>query len=326
MSRSKLVAQISASFVALALSLVAGCGADSEPLVVGELASDRIELAAEAAEPIVSIEVAEGDTVSAGTILLRQDDRRARARLAEVDAQVAELEARLAELERGPRGEAIDQVRARLDAAERDAAFRLSERERARGVAARGLTSKEALQRAETEYDSAAATLALRRSELEEALAGTTVEELRQAEQRLAQARARRDAAVVDLDKLTITAPVDGIVDTRLVDIGERPAPGQPLLVLLSGEQVFARVYVPAALRTDIVAGSAVEVHADGFERSFPGRVRWVASEPAFTPYFALTERDRGHLTYLAKIDIESASGRLPDGIPVTVRIGQDAD
>ena len=39
----------------------------------------------------------------------------------------------------------------------------------------------------------------------------------------------------------------------------------------------------------------------------------------AFTPYFALTERDRGRLSYLAKIDITENRERLPDGVPVEV-------
>ncbi len=49
------------------------------------------------------------------------------------------------------------------------------------------------------------------------------------------------------------------------------------------------------------------------------GRVRWVASEPAFTPYYALTERDRGRLSYVAKVDLDQVRERLPDGVPVNV-------
>ena len=44
-----------------------------------------------------------------------------------------------------------------------------------------------------------------------------------------------------------------------------------------------------------------------------------MASEPAFTPYFALTERDRGRLSYVAKVDIVEQRDRLPDGVPVEV-------
>jgi len=47
--------------------------------------------------------------------------------------------------------------------------------------------------------------------------------------------------------------------------------------------------------------------------------VRWIASDPAFTPYYALTERDRGRLSYVAKVDITEQYERLPDGVPVEV-------
>ena len=56
-------------------------------------------------------------------------------------------------------------------------------------------------------------------------------------------------------------------------------------------------------------------------EDLLPGKVRWVASEAAFTPYFALTERDRGRLTYEAKIDLDTGGRRLPDGVPVEAEL-----
>ena len=136
------------------------------------------------------------------------------------------------------------------------------------------------------------------------------------------QAAARRDLLAVDVDRHDIRAPVDGITDSRLFELGERPNPGQPVMVLLAGEQVFARVYVPEQLRVNVKPGQAATIHVDGLDESLPGRVRWVAVEAAFTPYFALTERDRGHLTYLAKVDITENRERLPDGVPVEVDLG----
>ena len=63
--------------------LLSACESDPDTnLVVGELASDRIELTAEAAEPIVEILVAEGESVTGRQLLMRQDATRARARLA----------------------------------------------------------------------------------------------------------------------------------------------------------------------------------------------------------------------------------------------------
>ena len=59
----------------------------------------------------------------------------------------------------------------------------------------------------------------------------------------------------------------------------------------------------------------------NGLDDTLDGRVRWIASEAAFTPYFALTERDRGRLAYEAKINIETSGARLPDGVPVEVEL-----
>jgi len=303
-----------------AILVISACGKAENPYrVVGELASDRIELTAEVNEPITAIEFAEGASVAAGDVLVQQDTARATARLAEADAVLAQHQARLDELIRGPRSEQIAAARANVEGATQDLEFRQSELDRTREVHARGLASPDALDRARAALDAAQANLKLQLAQLEERLAGTTVEELAQAEQAVKQARARRDSVVIDLERHTTRAPVDGIADSRLFEIGERPAPGQPLMILLGGEQAYARVYVPESLRVHVMAGSEVLVFVDGLDSPLTGRVRWVASEPAFTPYFALTERDRGRLSYVAKVDISTDRDRLPDGVPVEV-------
>ena len=304
----------------VALSLLAGCGdGDSPYRVVGELTSDRIELTAETSEPILAIEVMEGEPVEAGQVLIEQDSRRAVARLGESEAALGQAQARLDELVRGPRRELIEGARANVEGATQELEFRQAELDRAREVHARGLASPEALDQAQAALDTAQATLKLRLAQLEELLAGTTVEELKQAEQAVRQAEARRDAAEVDLDRHTLRSPVNGIADARLFELGERPTPGQPVMIILGGQQTYARVYVPETVRVDVSAGTKARIHVDGLAEPLAGRVRWVSSDAAFTPYFALTERDRSRLTYVAKVDVAEDHDRLPDGIPVEV-------
>lgn len=301
------------------LSIAACDSADDAYRVVGELASDRIELTAESSEPIVDVSVREGDSVAAGDVLLRQDDSRARSRLVEAEASLAERQARLDELVRGPRAEQIAAARANVEGATQDLAFRSSELERVSEVHRKGLASPDLLDRTKAALDAAKANLKLRRAQLEELLAGTTIEELAQAEQAVKQSAARRDSVLIDLERHTIRAPVDGIADSRLFERGERPDQGQAVMIVLAGSQPYARVYVPEALRARIKSGTEALIHVDGLDGAIDGRVRWVASEAAFTPYFALTERDRGRLSYAAKVDIAEERERLPDGVPVEV-------
>ena len=310
---------------ALALIVLLTCSACSSGSdanrVVGELASDRVELTAEAAEPIVEILVKEGELVSKGQLLLRQDSRRAAARLAEAEAAVAQYQARMDELVRGPRSEQIAAARANVAGAAKELEFRRSDYSRIKEIQSRNLASEEALDSARAALDAAEANDELRRAQLQELLSGTTVEELAQAEQAVAQAAARRDLLAIDLERHSITAPIDGIVDSRLFEVGERPNPGQAMLILLPGEQPYARIYVPEEERVGVRTGDEVSVHVDGLSSPVNGRVRWVASEAMFTPYYALTERDRGHLTYLAKVDLDIEGERLPDGVPLSAEL-----
>jgi HlyD family secretion protein len=50
--------------------------------------------------------------------------------------------------------------------------------------------------------------------------------------------------------------------------------------------------------------------------------VRFVSSQAAFTPYYALTQADRGHLAYLMEVELTDPAARtLPAGLPVAVRL-----
>ncbi|HSG97724.1 MAG TPA: HlyD family efflux transporter periplasmic adaptor subunit [Woeseiaceae bacterium] len=307
------------------LVLVAGCSNEENPYrVVGQLASDRYEMTAEGNEPITAIHVAEGQYVAAGDVLVMQDPRRAGARLDQAEAALAQAQARLDELVRGPRAEKISAARAGVDGASRDLEFRQAEMQRTQEVHTRGLASPEALDQAKAALDAAESNLDMRQAQLEELLTGTTVEELAQAEQAVKQAAAVRDAALIDLERHTLVSPVDGIADTRLFELGERPSPGQPLIIVLGGQQPYARVFVPETIRVDIEPGTRARIFVDGLDEVLDGQVRWVASEAAFTPYYALTERDRGRLSFVAKVDITTARPRLPDGVPVEVEFVTD--
>ena len=69
------------------------------------------------------------------------------------------------------------------------------------------------------------------------------------------------------------------------------------------------------------VSGDLAGERWRGLDQPLDGVVRWVSSDNAFTPYFALTEDDRGRLGYPAKIDLVGADRRIPDGVPVEVEL-----
>jgi len=306
------------SWLLLATVLLAACQHNDPVDVVGTLEWDRIELTADASETIVAIEASEGETVAAGQTLLQLDARRVQARLDESRARLAQYVARLAELQRGPRAERITQARATLAGAEGALESALHELRRVRPLVEKQLLTPQDLDNARSAYDMALAARDSAQAALAELEHGTTQEELDQAIATRDAGAAAVRALEISLEQLTVRAPVPGVVDDLPLEQGERPALGAVVAVLLAGEAPHARVYLPEPLRTRVSVGDAANVYVDGIEQPFHGRVRRVSADPAFTPYYSLTERDRSRLSYLAEVELTDAAAReLPAGVPL---------
>ena len=309
----------------LLASLLAACdSADDTQRIVGQLESDRVEITAEVSEPILERTVIEGQQVERGQLLIRQDTSRIETAIAEAKAYELQTRARLDELIRGPRKEQILAAQANVRGGEHELTYRETDLVRAEKLLERELASPEIRDRARAARDAAQAGLESFEARLEELLTGTTKEELRQAEEGVRQAEARLASLQIDLERHSAIAPATGVVDSLLFEVGERPAPGQPMAILLSGAQAYARVFIPESMRVNVSPGTKARVFVDGLAEPLDGKVRWVASESAFTPYFALTEHDRGRLSFAAKVDILNIDQRLPDGVPVEVELFLD--
>ena len=303
--------------------LLAACGERTEeaPPAMGTLERDRIELSAEVAEPVVSFAVREGDRVNAGDLVARLDTSRIDARIDHARALRDTADANLRLAVRGPRSERILEAQARLAATEGSLATSRSQLARMERLVDQEIETVARLDEARGRFEEAQGRRDEARSALEALLEGTTLEELDLARAALAAAEATLSQLELDRERLEIRAPVAGRIDALPYELGERPTVGRPVAVLLAAHRTYARVHVPAPLRTRLRDREWALVAVDGVETPFEGTLRWVSSDAAFTPYYALTQHDRGRLAYLAEVDLDpAAAGELPTGVPVEVR------
>jgi len=304
--------------------ILAACDGSDESFMVGTLERDRVEVSVESSEPIVSIAVTDGQKLEAGDLILQQDPARLEGVLAQQAALRDQAAARLAELQRGPRPELIKIARAQLQASQALSRNAQDELKRAKEMFERKLSNASALDAAQTQWKAAAAAERAASDNLEKLLNGTTVEELEQARAALDALNAKVDQIKLDIDRLTVRAPVSGMLDKRLYQVGERPVRGAAIAVILDDSRTYARFYVPEYLRASIQPGKQLDVRIDGVAGSMRGTVRWVSSDASFTPYFALTEHDRSKLSYLAEADIPAAA-ELPSGVPLEIDFPRQA-
>ena len=302
--------------------LMAGCAPDSESVLLGTLERDRIELVAESQEPIIELLVREGDAVAAGQLLARLDPAALDARLGYARASVAQAEGLLAERVTGPRREEILAARARLAGAEARLEAAGREFGRVEELVGRSLLPQNDLDRQRALRDGALADRDATREVLLALERGTRSEVVEQAQAALQAVLAQVAELEVSRRRLDIEAPRSGIVDALPYRSGERPPRGAPVVVMLADGVPFARVFVPEPVRAGVAAGTEAAVRVDGSDRVWRGRVRYVSTDAAFTPYYALNERDRSRLSFLAEVDlVEDEAAGLPSGIPVEVTL-----
>jgi HlyD family secretion protein len=309
--------------VVLAAQL-ASCTRDRGVPAVGTIERHRFEIAATATEQIVAMPVREGQAVKQGDLVAELDPGSLAANRASVAAQVSELRHRLDELVHGPRSQEITQARAQLAAARAQSEQAEKEYQRLADLVTRGLVAQSDVDRQRQARDSSAAAVQSAAAGLELLQRGTRVEQLDQARAALHSAESQLQQQDVLLGRLKLHAPVDGVIEALPYRLGERPPVGAPVVIMLAGGMPFARVYIPEPQRAPLRAGQTLRVKVDGVAQPFTGTLRYIAGEASFTPYFALTQRDRSRLAFLAEIDLpEPAALNLPAGVPVEVMLGR---
>lgn len=305
------------SLVLLGLMLSA-CGGP-EPRALGTLEWDRVVLPATANEPIRRIDVVVGQRVAAGDALLSLDPAHAEARRAIGRAEVERLHQQLAVLQIGARSEDRDAARARVAELRALAVNADQQLARTRALVAQRLLAQAELDRALSNAHVASAALAGAEAARDLLRHGSRAEDIAQAEAALRAADGQLQGAEIDLERLQVRAPRSGRIDALPYKVGDQPAVGAPLVVMLVGAAPYARVYVLEPQRSGLSPGQPVQVQVAGSERVYRGRVRTIQSEPSFTPYYALTGKDAARLSYLAEVDLGADAAELPAGLPVGI-------
>jgi HlyD family secretion protein len=133
----------------------------------------------------------------------------------------------------------------------------------------------------------------------------------------VAQARAALDSAQTDLAYTRVMAPIDGIVVTRSIEVGQTVAASlqAPVLFLIVDDLARVQVVgdVDEAEIGKLSPGMAVEVRVDAFSDDvFPGRVRELRLGSTTT---------QGVVTYPAVIDVDNSARKLRPGMTATIAV-----
>ncbi|UTW04140.1 HlyD family efflux transporter periplasmic adaptor subunit [Amphritea atlantica] len=305
----------------LLLPFLAACSDSSDHLALGTLERDRIAHTATASEVVVELPVSPGSQVTKGTLLVKLDSTLQQSEVDKASAEVALAQANLEKLRNGAREEEVAAAAARVAGARASLVESRANHIRILNLIKQKLVSQSELDRARAIRDADQAVLQNAQEALLLLTNGTREEDLRAAEAALNAAKAMLAIQSKRLADLTITATRDGILDNLPWNLGERVTIGSPLAIVLAGKAPHARIYVPEPYRIKLRVGDPLVVHVDGLDQPITGHLSWIATEPAFTPYYALNQEERARLMYLAEVMLPESEAQLPNGVPAQVEL-----
>ena len=287
--------------------------------------------------------VAEGDEVKKAQLLavITPDELMAESAFYEQSAagltsQVQESEAALRFQER----QTIDQIRqaeSTLASTESQAMAATADLENARltftrteNLSRQGVVSSQELDQARTTKDAAEAKLEALKRQVEAqratvALARSTAEQTAMrrsqvitSQHQQAAANAQRTKADVRLAYTEVKAPINAIVDTRAVRIGEVVNPGQPLVTLIDPDDLWVRADVEESYIDRVRIGDTMTVRLpSGEERQ--GTVFYRGADASFATQRDVSRTKRDIKTFEVRLRVDNRDRRLAVGMTAYV-------
>ena len=296
--------------------------------------ADSVLVAPRVAGVITEVLVQDNQSVKAGQLLARLDDRdyaasvtAARANLSAAQAQVKNLHA---SIER--QAAVIDQATAATRATAASLKFAQANAQRYRNLSNAGAGTQEERQKAEAELQGWEAS---RDRDAASRVAAQRTLDVLKAELEVAQAavdknRSALEQAELNLSYTQILAPADGMVGQRSVRVGAYVDPGRPLLALVPLHQAFVVANFRETQLAHMHANQRVDIHVDSIpDQVFRGHIDSVA--PATGLSFAQISPDNatGNFTKVVQripVKLTFASdnplkGRIRPGMSVGVKI-----
>lgn len=258
----------------------------------------KVEVKSKASGIVKQVFVHYGDRVKAGQVLVELDKE-------ELQARVRELRASLIAAQAAMEAAQATYERQKVEAEAPDLPFLKASMERARSLSADGLISKAVLEDAEKAYE-----LALNKQMIAQRNLSVSRAEVARAHAQVAQAQAALERAEEDLRNATITSPMDGLVLSRDVEVGDAVSSilvlgSQATLVMTLGDtsEVYVKGKVDEADISKVYHGQPARIVVESLkEKKFEGKVTKISPMGV--------EKDNV-TTFEVRVSIQNPTGEL---------------
>lgn len=295
---------------------------NSPLMLAGNVEVRQVNLGFKVAGRIKELKVDEGATIAEGQTVASLDRVYFEDNIAQLKAQRDQAKASLAKLEAGNRPEEIAQAEATVREREATVTNAKISFERAEELLKRAVGSRKAFDDAQAAYREAEARLNSARQSLRLMQAGSRIEDIEAGRAQLADREAALQVAMRQLFDADLTAPSQGVVLSRVREVGAIVAAGETVFVLSLTNPVWVRSYLSEVDLGRVQPGMEVSVRTDTPGAPvLKGKIGFISTTAEFTPKTVETRELRTALVYRIRIIVNDAGAILRQGMPVTVAV-----
>ena len=223
---------------------------------------------------VVSVPYREGDSVGAGTVVVRQDTSDLNAQVRQAQAGLQAAQAHLRMMKAGARSQELATARNAVTSAKANFENAKINHERMQNLYSQGAISKQQMDLAQMQYDVAAAQLDTAKQQSSLVKAGAREEDIEAAQAGVSMAEATLAYARQQLANAYIRTPIAGTVSNRLAEPGQMASPGVPLIDIVALNTVYFEATVSEIDVGRVKVGQPVQVGVDALPgRKFTGTV-----------------------------------------------------
>jgi len=299
---------------------------DSNELTLfGNVDVRQVELAINGNERIAILHAEEGDRIKKGQLLAKLETERLEAIVDRARAMLEVQKQIVARLEGGSRKEEIAKAKADVEAVVAQLADDKRTYERTAALHKTGTTTQQEVDDAQAAMDAAAARVKSLEATRDLVIAGPRKEDIAEAKAMLKRYEAELAQAQHDLDDASLHSPCEGIVQDRILEIGDMASPLKPVFLVALVDPVWVRAFVPEPDLGKIYEGMSASVYTDSFPgKAYEGWIGFISPTAEFTPKPVETSELRTKLVYQVRVFVKNPNNELRIGMPATVKIRLD--
>jgi len=318
---SNSISVLSGLFILLfATFLVSSCTEKPTDYFQGYVEGEYVLVSSPLAGRLEVLAVSRGQDVARGEQLFVLEHDREQAAVSEAEQGVARAKNILADLEKGKRPTEISALEAKLKQARSTYNLARGEFERRQLLFGQELIPREEFDRARTEMERSASSVAQLEAELETAKLGARSDLLDAARADVEKAVYNLQQARWQLEQKSQAAPAAGFVYDIFYREGEFVSGAYPVVSLLPPDHVKIRFFVPETILGQVTVGDNVSVSLDGRDQAVTAAISYISPSAEYTPPVIYSRETRAKLVYMIEaVPDPAAAADLHPGQPVDV-------